>query len=150
MPCLTCNPKVQSLTLRSNHSLLTSRLSSKPRSAHLPLNLSVAKEEDAPPSYPICAYGLVCWCVSCGAFPNNYLCGACCIWVNSGIIHRFPISDEAVYKRLERADIKPLQALFQHISQLLQQRLEVWSTLCAGTFRRPKNQPQTGLRLISD
>ncbi|NWJ48880.1 MAG: IS4 family transposase [Chloroflexi bacterium] len=47
---------------------------------------------------------------------------------------RFPISDEAVYKRLERADIKPLQALFQHISQLLQQRLEVWSTCALAPF----------------
>jgi hypothetical protein len=40
---------------------------------------------------------------------------------------RFPISDQAIYKRLEQAGSKPLEQLFQQVSQLLQERLEPWS-----------------------
>ena len=45
---------------------------------------------------------------------------------------RFPISDQAVYKRLEQAGSKPLEQLFQQISQLLRERLEPWAQKLAG------------------
>ncbi len=47
---------------------------------------------------------------------------------------RFPISDEAVYKRLESADLAPLQQLFQHISTLLSQRLAPYHFLPLAAF----------------
>jgi hypothetical protein len=40
---------------------------------------------------------------------------------------RFPISDQAVYKRLEQGGAAPLQSLFEQVSQVLQERLQPYA-----------------------
>lgn len=36
---------------------------------------------------------------------------------------RFPVSDQAVYKRLEQGGVEPLKSLFRHVSQVLEEHL---------------------------
>lgn len=45
---------------------------------------------------------------------------------------RFSISDQAIYKRLEQAGSKPLEQIFQQVSQLLHERLKPWTQKLAG------------------
>lgn len=47
---------------------------------------------------------------------------------------RFPISDQAVYLRLEREGIGPLRKLFEQISQVLRARLESYRNLTLAPF----------------
>jgi hypothetical protein len=45
---------------------------------------------------------------------------------------RFSIGDQAIYKRLEQAGSKPLEQLFQQVSQLLPERLKPWAQKLVG------------------
>lgn len=47
---------------------------------------------------------------------------------------RFPVSDQAVYKRLATAGTAPLEALFQQISQVLAERISVAVTASLASF----------------
>lgn len=45
---------------------------------------------------------------------------------------RFPVSDQAIYKRLEQGGDEPLKALFEQVSSILRERLSPYAQVLAG------------------
>ena len=49
---------------------------------------------------------------------------ASCLRTRSVVLPRFPVTDQAVYKRLHTAGTKPLERLFEQVSSVLAERLQ--------------------------